>query len=203
MSVLFTTFFDSILNTFYSDFHIIIINFLIKKPYSSEYMLEKELDIPVEKIKLITGSLYTENFIKYEDRFFKHMHIEKQHKKTKNFFYKIRYWFVEPKLIFSIVKQKIKKMLVLYKKTMFNQHIQFHMKCSRKICEKIYSLEELTVLKFDESNKKFRCNAFLNHNIICGGTINQHIHTNFEQMKLEKNDLHYCINLIERLLVFL
>jgi transcription initiation factor IIE alpha subunit len=164
----------TIIYTFYCDLHIIIFELLLKIGYASEYGIAKEINVNIEKIRLVTNSLYSEKFIKYEDRLFKRMKVYTI--KNKQIFskrvYKIRYWYIDSNSIIWILNEKIKKAFFSsQQKKLENKKMIF--KCPRKICGKIYSLGDLATLPFNYNTGIFLCNKFLNLKVICGSELQE------------------------------
>ena len=165
---------ETVIFTFYSDLHIIVFELLLKIGYASEYGIAKEINLNIEKIRLITNSLYSENFIKYEDRLFKQVKFFtlKNKQKLRKRVYKIRYWYIDSNSIVWILNEKIKRIFSnSEKKTLINKDIFF--KCPRKICGKKYSLGDLSILPFNYNSGIFYCNRFLNLKIICGSELQE------------------------------
>jgi len=109
-----------ITRAFYSDLHIKVIDIILKIDYVSEYTISKELEVSVDKIRLVANSLYSENFIRFEDRIFKKLKqvISLQKKDSFRKIYKLRYWFVDPNSFIWHLKEKIKK--IFLKKNTFS-----------------------------------------------------------------------------------
>ena len=165
---------ETVIFTFYSDLHIIVFELLLKIGYASEYGIAKEINLNIEKIRLITNSLYSENFIKYEDRLFKQVKFFtlKNKQKLRKRVYKIRYWYIDSNSIVWILNEKLKRIFSnSEKKTLINKDIFF--KCPRKICGKKYSLGDLSILPFNYNSGIFYCNRFLNLKIICGSELQE------------------------------
>lgn len=99
---------------FYSDLHVKVIDIILKIDYVSEYTISKELEVSVDKIRLVANSLYSENFIRFEDRIFKKLKqlIVEQKKDSFRKIYKLRYWFVDPNSFIWHLKEKIKKIFL-------------------------------------------------------------------------------------------
>ena len=165
---------ETVIFTFYSDLHIIVFELLLKIGYASEYGIAKEINLNIEKIRLITNSLYSENFIKYEDRLFKQVKFFtlKNKQKLRKRVYKIRYWYIDSNSIVWILNEKLKRIFSnSEKKTLINKDIFF--KCPRKNCGKKYSLGDLSILPFNYNSGIFYCNRFLNLKIICGSELQE------------------------------
>ena len=154
---------------FYLDQHIILIDFLINVRYASEYSISKELNMKNERIRMITNFLHKENIINFEDRLFKKLKSDKNVLNEKKI-YKLRYWFIDFNLLLLNLKLKLNK---IFKKKTNNilklDNIEFI--CSRKICEKIYYLKNLSDLPFDHSLGLFYCTNYLNQRVLCGSKI--------------------------------
>jgi transcription initiation factor IIE alpha subunit len=163
-----------IIYSFYSDLHIVIFELLTRIGYASEYKLAKEINVNIEKIKLITNSLYSESFIRYEDRLFKQMKVctAKNKQAFNKRVYRIRYWYIDPNVIIWKVNEKMKN---IFSKTeeKFLEDKNIIFKCPRKICAKRYSVLELTSLPFNYNTGGFSCNQFLNLKVICGSELQE------------------------------
>ena len=162
-----------IIYSFYCDLHAIIFELLLKIGYASEYGIAKELNVNLEKIRLVTNSLYSENFIKYEDRLFKRMKIfaMKNKQASSKRVYKIRYWYIDPNSIVWVLNEKIKKAFFYSNEKSENKKVIF--KCPRKICSKKYSIGDLATLPFNYNTGIFLCNRFLNLKVICGSELQE------------------------------
>lgn len=68
---------------FYSDSHIIAVNIILNSGYASEYKISKEMGFSLEKVRIITNSLFVEKFIRYEERLFKQLRNKDMNKKKK------------------------------------------------------------------------------------------------------------------------
>mmetsp|Transcript_24080 Transcript_24080/g.48632 ORF Transcript_24080/g.48632 Transcript_24080/m.48632 type:complete len:235 (+) Transcript_24080:773-1477(+) len=158
-----------ITRAFYSDLHIKVIDIILKIDYVSEYTISKELEVSVDKIRLVANSLYSENFIRFEDRIFKKLKqvISLQKKDSFRKIYKLRYWFVDPNSFIWHLKEKIKK-IFLKKNTFSSSNEDFFFKCPRKICGKLYSLSEVARIPFNHRTGVLTCDSFLNQRVICG-----------------------------------
>jgi transcription initiation factor IIE alpha subunit len=180
-----------VIYTFYCDLHIITFELLLKIGYASEYGIAKEINVNIEKIRLITNSLYSENFIKYEDRLFKQMKIctiKNKHTISKRV-YKLRYWYIDSNSIVWGVNEKIKNIfLKCEKKSSDSKDIFF--KCPRKICGKKYSMSDLTALPFNYNTGMFSCNRFLNLKVICGSELQE------AEILTDQNDKNKNIHII-------
>nr|UXY87625.1 TATA binding protein of transcription factor IIE [Cryptomonas curvata] len=182
-----------IIYNFYCDLHIIVFELLLKIGYASEYGIAKEINVNIEKIRLVTNSLYSESFIKYEDRLFKRMKVFtiKNKQAISKRVYKIRYWFVDSNSIVWILNEKMKEIISnSQKKTIENKKVVF--KCPRKICNKKYSLGDLATLPFNYNTGIFLCNGFLNLKVICGSEL-QEIE-NLPEYKKANNDVKIIKN---------
>jgi transcription initiation factor IIE alpha subunit len=192
-----------VMYTFYCDIHIITFELLLKIGYASEYGIAKEINVNIEKIRLITNSLYSENFIKYEDRLFKQMKIctlKNKHIISKRV-YKLRYWYIDSNSIVWSINEKIKNICSkCEKKSSDNNDIFF--KCPRKICGKKYSMGDLTTLPFNYNTGMFSCNRFLNLKVICGSELQEaEFLTDFNNKNIHviKNECEYLRIIVEML----
>mmetsp|Transcript_39892 Transcript_39892/g.93779 ORF Transcript_39892/g.93779 Transcript_39892/m.93779 type:complete len:225 (-) Transcript_39892:121-795(-) len=161
-----------LLRYFYLDYHIVLVDFLLKVKYASEYSISKALNLKMEKIKSITNNLYKENFIRFEDRLFKKLKKEKNISK-KNCFrkvYKLRYWFIDSNWLIWCLRKKLNKILLQRNDEKIPDKLLFFT-CSRKICSKIYTIKDITYVPFDHSTGIFRCQNYLNQKVICGSSL--------------------------------
>lgn len=166
--------FKIIIRAFYSDWHIVTIDILLKLEYISEYFLAKELLFSIEKIRLIVNNLHNDGFLKFEDKLFKQIGYKKN-RENKNFgrkIYKLRYWFIDFNSAIFHIKEKIKKIFVFNKSHDLYQKDLF-LVCQRKICQKKYSMSDINFLYFNANTKKFTCNHFLNFEIVCGAELSE------------------------------
>nr|UXY87138.1 TATA binding protein of transcription factor IIE [Cryptomonas sp.] len=192
-----------VVRAFYCDIHIVTLDILLKMGYISEYAIAKELNLNVEKVKLITNSLCSENFIKYEDRLFKQVKIHTIKNKP-NFskrVYKLRYWYINPNSIVWNINEKIKN---IFSKTKIYlpKKESVYFKCPRKVCGKKYSISDLTTLPFNYSTGSFTCNRFLNLKIICGSELKEDENPiNCSKLtNTTKSSDHECIKILIQLL---
>ncbi|AEA38754.1 TATA binding protein of transcription factor IIE (nucleomorph) [Cryptomonas paramecium] len=163
---------------FYSDMHIVILETLLKIGYMSQREIAVQTDIDSEYLRITISSLYGEKLVKYEDRLFKQIKktsIKSSTKKT----YKLRYWYIDPNYIIFTIKKKIKTIMLKNQNKITKNAPSF--KCSRKICNKQYLLNELIALPFNHATGKFICNQFLNLKIKCGSNLDQE--KNLDQYK--------------------
>mmetsp|Transcript_3586 Transcript_3586/g.7416 ORF Transcript_3586/g.7416 Transcript_3586/m.7416 type:complete len:216 (+) Transcript_3586:2159-2806(+) len=172
----------TVIRTFYSDLHIQVIEVIIRVGYTSEYTISKELEIKIEKVKLVTNSLYNENFVKFEDRIFK-----KQKERKKDFthkIYKIKFWFIDSNSFIWNLKERIRKFF-LNQKHLNRDRGVIIFKCPRKICGKKFSAVEIAGIPFDHLNGILTCNNYLNQKIICGTELieNKEYDSNSIQLK--------------------
>jgi hypothetical protein len=196
--------FKIILRAFYSDLHIVTIDILLKLGYVSEFVLLKECNIEIEKIRMVTNSLLKENFIKHEDRIFKKIKFQKENKNKKNLkIYKLRFWFIDFNSTILKIKEKIKKIFI-NQSTVKKTKKKFYLHCPRKICQKQFSNIDLSSLPFNHITGKFNCNNFLNLKIICGEELiekkddyfSPNLENVFQEKKIIFNELKPIIILI-------
>jgi transcription initiation factor IIE alpha subunit len=161
-----------LLRYFYLDCHIVIVDFLLKGKYASEYSISKALNLKMEKIKSITNNLYKENFIRFEDRLFKKLKKEKNISKQNCFrkVYKLRYWFIDSNWLIWCLRKKLNKILSQKNDKKIPAKL-IYFTCSRKICRKIYTIQEITRTPFDHSTGIFRCQNYLNQKVVCGSSL--------------------------------
>jgi transcription initiation factor IIE alpha subunit len=161
-----------LLRYFYLDTHIVLVDFLLKVKYASEYSISKALNLKMEKIKSITNNLYKENFIRFEDRLFKKLKKEKNNSKQNCFrkVYKVRYWFIDSNWLIWCLRKKLNKILLKKNDEKFPDKLIYFI-CSRNICSKIYTIKDITYVPFDHSTGIFKCQNYLNQKVICGSSL--------------------------------
>nr|UXY86717.1 TATA binding protein of transcription factor IIE [Cryptomonas paramecium] len=155
---------------FYSDIHIVTLETLLKIGYMSQREIAVQTDIDSDCLKITISSLYGEKLVKYEDRLFKQIRRANRKNLTKKT-YKLRYWYIDPNYIIFTIKKKIKTIMLKNQDKIKKN--AFFFKCSRKICNKQYLLNELIALPFNHATGKFVCNQFLNLKIKCGSNLEQ------------------------------
>lgn len=165
------------ISTFYSDIHIAIIEFLLKLGYASEYSISKELRIPIEKIRMTVNNLNNDNFIDFEERFFKQIKYTKEKKKKylNQKFYKLKYWYINANSIAFTIRQKIWKIFEFVDDEK-NKQDEFFLICPRKMCEKKFLTSDINSLVLNDATGKFRCNNFINPDVICGAELCEYNH---------------------------
>ena len=62
-----------VIRAFFSDLHIIIIEIILRNKYITEYSIEREINLGIEKTRLVANNLIKEKLISYEDKFFKNL----------------------------------------------------------------------------------------------------------------------------------
>jgi len=161
-----------LLRYFYLDYHIVLVDFLLKGKYASEYSISKALNLKMEKIRSITNNLYKENFIRFEDRLFKKLKKEKNISKQNCFrkVYKLRYWFIDSNWLIWCLRKKLNKILLQKNDENIPDNL-IYFTCSRKICSKIYTIREITCVPFDHSTGIFSCQNYLNQKVVCGSSL--------------------------------
>jgi len=195
-----STLLQTTVRAFYSDSHIVAINILLKSGYASEYILVKDMGLSLEKIKMIMNSLYTEGYVRYEDRLFKQLKQFEQ-KNLKNIFrkiYKLRYWYIDFNFLVSALRNKVKEIIIDQKMENKTDKI-FFLTCTRKICQKKFLLKELPSLTFNSVVGKFICDNFLNLKVICGAQLQEEEHNfNIKEDSVKKiiAELKPIINMI-------
>jgi transcription initiation factor IIE alpha subunit len=177
------------MRAFYSDLHIILIDVLLRMRYASEYTIAKELNIKIEKIRIITNNLLKEKYLKMEDRLFKRLKLDFKHNKQ-NFIrrvYKLRYWYIDYNSTMINIKEKIRKIFsnIKIKSLPFEN---FFLMCPRKICGKKYLMSDIPSLQFNPLSGNFSCSQFLNFKVICGAElIEEKIKDEFKTNKANNN----------------
>lgn len=170
-----------ITRAFYSDLHIEVVDVILRMGYTSEYTISKELEMKVEKVRLVTNSLYNENFIKFEDRIFKKQTqgYQKEKRGLTRKIYKIRFWFIDSNFFIWSLKERIKRIFSHQKQLTF-QKKEIVFRCPRKICGKLFSMNEIAGIPFDHRTGILTCDNFLNQKVICGTELieNKDFHTN-------------------------
>lgn len=187
--------------TFYSDSHIIAVNIILSSGYASEYKISKDMGISLEKVRIITNSLFVEKFIRYEERLFKQLRNKDINKKKNSYpkIYKLRYWYIDYNYLILNLKRKIKKILSS-QKTVKDRENSFFMVCTRKICQKKFCLNDLPSLSFNNTREKFLCDNFLNLKVICGAQLDQFTEETHKNIKFSKNENKRTIDEIRPLI---
>ncbi len=196
----------TITRTFYSDLHIQVIDLILRLGYTSEYIISKELEIKIEKVKLVANSLYNENFIKFDDRIFKKQKQRNWEEKNdlNRKIYKIRFWFIDSNSFVWSLKERIKKIFLRQKKSDIEKEKNIF-KCPRKICKKLFSAGEIAGIPFDHMTGVLTCNNFLNQKVVCGTALTEikedkinFVHKN--QFKQRKENIQEFKPIVEALL---
>ncbi|AFP65483.1 TATA binding protein of transcription factor IIE (nucleomorph) [Chroomonas mesostigmatica CCMP1168] len=160
------------ISSFYSDIHIVIIDFLLKLGYASEYSISKELGIPIEKIRMTLNNLNNDNFVEFEERFFKQINLkkEKNKKQIHQKFYKLKYWYINANSITFTIRQKIWK---IFNTTNNENQIdeEIFLFCPRKMCGKKFSISDINSLSLNDNTGKFSCNNYINPDVVCGAQL--------------------------------
>ncbi len=178
-----------IIRAFFSDLHIVIIELILKESYITEYSLSTELGISIDRIRLVTNNLIKEKLINYEERSFKNLERKKKFfRTTKKKGFKLRYLYFD-KIFFTFnLKKKFKKIISKSFEDQAEVNDSF-LKCPRKVCGKVYKLQDIKNLSIDKFKGKFLCTNNLNYNIICGSILigdNKNLEIRTDRFKIIK-----------------
>lgn len=160
-----------IIRAFFSDLHVIIIEFILKENYITEYSISTELNLSINRIRLVTNNLIKEKLVSYEERSFRNLGEGRNCVRlTKKKGFRIRYLYFD-KIFFTFnLKKKLKK--VISKSLKDQAEIQeTFLKCSRLVCGKVYTLKDIKNLSVDKLKGRFLCTNTLNYNVICGSKL--------------------------------
>ena len=178
-----------IIRAFFSDLHIVIIELILKESYITEYSLSTELGISIDRIRLVTNNLIKEKLINYEEISFKNLERKKKFfRTTKKKGFKLRYLYFD-KIFFTFnLKKKFKKIISKSFEDQAEVNDSF-LKCPRKVCGKVYKLQDIKNLSIDKFKGKFLCTNNLNYNIICGSILigdNKNLEIRTDRFKIIK-----------------
>ena len=177
----------TIIRAFFSDLHIVIMDIILRENYVTEYSISKELKLGVDRIKIVTNNLINEKFVNYEERLFKNLKQEKSSLNEKKG-YKLRYFYFDRILFIHCIKKKFKKIVSVFLKNRIEK-LNPYLECSRKICGKIYRLDDVKHLSIDNEKGIFLCTNNLSYDVACGSILVQRENdngieiTNFKAIK--------------------
>lgn len=192
------------IRAFYTDSHIIVVNIILNSGYASEYKISEEMGISLEKVRIIMNSLFVEKFIRFEERLFKQLKNLNINKRKNSYpkIYKLRYWYIDYNYLILNLKKKIKKILSP-DNTLKNVENPFFMMCSRKICKKKFSFEDLPNLIYNNTQGKFLCDNFLNLKVICGAQLEEFSEEACKNINFSKNEKKRTIEELKPLISML
>jgi len=178
-----------IIRAFFSDLHIVIIELILKENYITEYSLSTELGLSIDRIRLVTNNLIKEKLINYEERSFKNLEGKKDFFRiTKKKGFKLRYLYFD-KIFFTFnLKKKFKKIISKSFEDQTEINDSFLI-CPRKVCGKVYKLQDIKNLSVDKLKGKFLCTNTLTYNIICGSKLigdNKNLEIRTDKFKIIK-----------------
>lgn len=160
-----------IIRTFFSDLHVVIVEFILKQNYITEYSISKELNLGIDRTRLVTNNLIHEKLINYEERIFKNLkNHENRGKGKKKKGFRLRYLYFDKISFIYNIKKKIKVLISKSLKEKLNTKNSF-LVCPRKICGQVYKIKDIQNLSINRQNGEFLCTNTLTSNILCGSKL--------------------------------
>lgn len=187
----------TIIRAFFSDLHVIIIELILRDNYITEYSISTELKLGIDRTRLVTNNLINEKLISYEERIFKNLRIEESCNKFINRKgFKLRYLYFDKISFVYNIKKKFKKVVsgIILEKTL---SLNSFLICPRKMCGKIYGVQDIKNLYIDTKKGGFSCSNILTFNVVCGSKLikedkNFEIKIeNFKNFKILIDSIHF------------
>jgi len=160
-----------IVRAFFSDLHIIIVELILRDNYITEYAISTELKLSLDRTRLVTNNLINEKLVNFEERLFKNLKTKDNLNKIvykKGF--KLRYLYFDKISFIYTIKKKFKKVVSKFLWENKNDLDSFLL-CPRKICKKVYKVQDIKNLTVDNEKGGFICTNILSFNTTCGSKL--------------------------------
>eukprot|EP00871_Galdieria_phlegrea_P000974 jgi/Galph1/1878/GphlegSOOS_G574.1 len=155
-----------IARSFYSDIHVVVIDFLVREKYVRQDVLSKRLHLPVKELRTLLLKLQEQKILKSEVRLQKKTQKNTEYQRAM----KATFWYIDFYNLVDNITYRVDNMRHLVQEKVAQGQLYQTFRCPR--CKEVYSSLDSSRL-FVPSEGVMRCDNIILRNTVCGGIVEE------------------------------